>query len=319
MRMLLCGVAFAAAGVAGSARACEYCLIGQGISPLQTQNGAGIKIGQRYSLLDRVYEGNDKVHNPGVREKYWTTEIGGFYSFTDRFLVLLNVPLRKTRGDGELVEGPGGVLEREDSTGDATGLGDVSVLGRYTVFSRHTLDATTLVAAVAGVKLPTGNTHQHSDQGEYLDAHLQLGTGSTDALFGFSVTHVVGRYTLSGNLLASLPGKGDTGGASHRFGTSINYDITGKYRLVPSVIGQSTQEWFVSLGVNGEYRRHEKLAGETLADTGGQTIYLTPGLQYVPGPHWVLEGTYQYAVYHDLNEAQLGENYKAFVAATYLF
>ena len=115
MKILFRTLAFALACAASSAHACEYCLIGQGISPLETQNGAGLKLGQRYTLLDSVYEGSDKVDNPGVKEEYWTTEIGAFYSITDRFLVLLNVPLRKTRGDGELVEGPDGAPEREGS------------------------------------------------------------------------------------------------------------------------------------------------------------------------------------------------------------
>jgi hypothetical protein len=306
-------------GAASGAHACEYCLISQGISPLQTQNGAGIKLAQRYTLLDSVYAGHHKVDNPGVKEEYWTTELGAFYSFTDRFLMLLNVPLRKTKGDGELVEGPDGEPEREDSTGDATGLGDVSVLGRYTLFARHTLATSTLVAGVAGIKFSTGSTDQHNDQGEFLDSHLQLGTGSTDMLLGLSATHALGRYTLSANLLAAFPGKGETGDTSHKFGTSVNYDITGKYRLTPSVIGASSNQWFASLGVNGEYRRHEKLGGEKLDDTGGQTIYLTPGIQYVAGSHWVLEGAYQYAVFHDLNETQLGEDYKVFASVTYLF
>jgi hypothetical protein len=34
---------------------------------------------------------------------------------------------------------------------------------------------------------------------------------------------------------------------------------------------------------------------------------------------WVFEATYQYAVYHDLNETQLGEDYRVFGSATYLF
>jgi Putative MetA-pathway of phenol degradation len=319
MKALIRSLALACLGAVSTGHACEYCLISQGISPLLTQNGAGIKAGQRYTLLDSVYEGSDKVHNPGVKEEYWTTELGAFYSLTERFLILVNAPIRKTKGDGELVEGPGGEPEREDSSGDASGLGDVSLLGRYTLYTRHTLDSTTLLAGVAGVKLPTGSTNQHNDDGEYLDAHLQLGTGSTDLLFGMSLTHVIGRYTLSSNLLAAFPGDGETGDMSHRFGNSLNYDLTGKYRLAPSVIGASTSEWFASFGVNGEYRRHEKLDGEKVGDSGGHTVYLTPGIQYQPGPHWVLEGTWQYAVYHDLNETQLGEDYKVFAGATYLF
>ena len=101
-------LAFAAAALVNSAEACDYCLISRGISPLLVQNGAGLKFSQRYTRLDNVYSGDDKVDNPGVKEQYWTTELSGFYGFTERFLVLLNVPLRKTRGEGELVEGPGG-------------------------------------------------------------------------------------------------------------------------------------------------------------------------------------------------------------------
>ena len=120
--------------------ACDYCLLGQGISPLQTQNGAGLRIAQRYTLLDSVYAGTDEVSNPGVKEKYWATDVAGFYSVNDRLLVLVNAPIRKTDGDGELTEGPSGEPEREDSTGGASGLGDVSLLARYRLFGRHALD-----------------------------------------------------------------------------------------------------------------------------------------------------------------------------------
>ena len=103
--------------------ACDYCLLGQGISPLQTQTGAGIRVSPRYTLLDSVYDGDNEVSNPGVKEKYWTTDVAGFYSLNERLLLLVNAPLRKTDGDGELVDGPNGEPEREDSTGGASGLG----------------------------------------------------------------------------------------------------------------------------------------------------------------------------------------------------
>jgi hypothetical protein len=299
--------------------ACDYCLLGQGISPLQTQNGAGLRIAQRYTVLDSVYEGTDEVSNPGVKEKYWATDVAAFYSVNDRLLVLVNVPLRKTDGDGELADGPNGEPEREDSTGGASGLGDVSVLARYRLFGRHTLDSSTLVAGVIGVKLPTGSTDQHNDQGEYLDSHLQLGTGSTDALLGLSVDHAIDRFSLSGNVLIALTGDGETGHESHQFGNSVNWDVTTKYRISPAVTGETPDAWFVSFGLNGEARDHEHLGGDRVADSGGHTVYVTPGVQFVLAETWVFEATYQYAVYHDLNETQLGEDYRVFGSATYLF
>jgi len=302
-----------------SANACDYCLISQGISPLQSQTGAGLRIGQRYTLLDTVYDGDNKLANPGVKEKYWTTELSGFYSLSDRFMVLATLPVRKTEGDGELITGPGGEPEREDITGGATAPGDVSLLGRYTLYSRHTLDSTLLLAGVLGVKLATGDTNRRADQGEYLDAHLQPGTGSTDLLLGASVSYALGRYTISTNLLAAFPGKGETGDESHRFGDSINYDVTGKFRVTPAVIGATSDAFFISLGVNGEYRDREKLDGTTESDTGGHTIYITPGVQYQISAHWIFEAAYLHAVYHHMNETQLGENYKLYGSATYLF
>jgi hypothetical protein len=312
--------ALLASAIAGTpALACEYCLIGQGISPLQTQTGAGLRIAERYTLLDNVYAGDSKLANPGVTEEYWTTELTGFYSVSDRLTVLATLPYRKTEGDGELVAGAGGDPEREDITGGARAIGDLSLLGRYTLLSRHTLDATTLLAGVLGVKLHTGDTDRYGDQGEFLDAHLQPGTGSTDLLLGVSVNHAVGRYAVSANVLASIAGKGKTGDLSHRFGNSINYDVTGKYRVSPDITGASPNALFISLGINGEYRNREKLDGVTVPDSGGQTLYLTPGLQYQVAAHWIFEATWQYAVYHDLNEMQPGENYKLFGSATYLF
>jgi hypothetical protein len=303
----------------GPVHACEYCLIGQGISPLQSQTGAGVRIAQRYSLLDRVYAQDDKRPNPGVSEEYWTTEFSGFYSFTDRLLLLATLPYRKTIGDGELVTAPSGDPEREDTTGSASALGDLSLLGRYTLVTRHTLDSTTLVAGLLGVKLPTGATDLHGDQGEYLDAHLQPGTGSTDLLLGLSVNHATGRLSVSANLLASITGKGETGDLAHRFGNSLNYDLTGKYRVSPSVAGASANALFVSLGINGEYRRREQLDGAPVPDSGGHTVYLTPGVQYRVAAHWIFEATYQQPVYHKLNELQLGETRKVFGSASYLF
>ena len=231
----------------------------------------------------------------------------------------MNAPLRKTDGDGELVDGPNGEPEREDSTGGASGLGDVSVLARYRLFARHSAAGSTLIAGVVGIKLPTGSTDQHNDQGEYLDSHLQLGTGSTDALLGVSLDHAFERASFSANVLSRSTGDGETGDQSHQFGNSVNYDVTAKYRIAPATNEPERNAWFISLGINGEAREHEHLGGDRVADSGGHTVYVTPGLQWVVASRWIVEATYQYAVYHDLDETQLGEDHRILAGATYLF
>ena len=72
------------------------------------------------------------------------------------------------------------------------------------------------------------------------------------------------------------------------------------------------------MGINGEYREREQLDGETVPDSGGNTLYVTPGIEYVHGGDWIVEVIYQYAVHHNFNETQLGENYKVYASLTHL-
>lgn len=82
-----------------TALACDFCLMHQGISPLETLNGAGIRITQRYTRLDSVFQGTDEVSNPGALEEFWTTDVSGFYSVSEGLLLMANIPFRVTHGD----------------------------------------------------------------------------------------------------------------------------------------------------------------------------------------------------------------------------
>lgn len=186
--------AVVAAFAAPPALACEFCLLSQGISPLQSVNGAGMRISPRYTVLDEVYQGTRELPNTAkVAERFVTTEFTGFYSFNEKLTLIGTLPMRSTEGRGEVGTGLAGDADFETDTGGAEGVGDLSVLARYTFFEHHSLAATTLLAASAGLKLPTGDTLGRNDVGNFMDAHTQLGTGSTDVFLGLSASHAVGR------------------------------------------------------------------------------------------------------------------------------
>lgn len=304
----------------GSAIACDFCLLSQGISPLDTLNGAGVRINERYTVLDKVYMGTEKIENPGAKEEYWTTEFTGFYSVSEDIMLLAVVPFKKTRMNGELIVNADGTVAADSSMrGGEFGLGDVALLGRYTFFKKHAIDATTSAAGLLGVKFPTGKTNGKTDDDmEFLDSHLQLGTGSTDFLLGLSFSHSVQRLSLSANLLGTITTEGKFGDTKHQFGNSLNYDLTAKYRVYPGALASGPQ-LFLSLGVNGELRGREKAEGVEDPNSGGHTIYLSPGVQVIIMPHWIFELSCQYAIYHDLYGIQGGENYKVNSGVTYLF
>jgi hypothetical protein len=295
------------------------------MSPLETVKGAGIRVSERYSLLNSIYNGTNEVDNrssKGVsaKEEYWTTEVTGFYSVNPDLTLLAVLPYKKTSMDGHFhVHGNGSYGWHADK-GKQSGLGDISVLGRYTFFKTHTVETTTSLAGLAGIKFATGKTDGKTDDGaDYLDSHLQLGTGSTDYVIGVSVSHAAGRFSVSANVLDVIPTEGEYGDTKHQFGNTLNYDITGKWRVHPAAFAPSSAQVFLSLGLNGELRGKEKENGAELANSGGHTIYLAPGVQVTAAPHWVFELSYQHPVYHNLNGAQLGEDYKAVGSVTYLF
>jgi hypothetical protein len=301
------------------AAACDFCLMHQGISPLETLNGAGVRVNQRYTLLDSVFQGEHERPNPGAKEEFWTTDISGFYSPMEGLLLYANLPVRVTHGHGDVATAADGGVDLGTATGGDTGIGDASLLARYTFFRRHTLDSSLLLAVSGGLKLPTGATWGRDDNGNFLDAHTQLGTGSVDGLVGVSFNYALARVAISGGAFGSITSEGKFGDTNHQFGNSINYDLTGRYRLYPAMIGQSSTQVFASLGIDGEARERETEDGATVADSGGHTLYLSPGLQVNFAEHWTAEVSYHHAFYHSLNGTQLGEDYKIFGSLTYLF
>ncbi|MGE0486460.1 MAG: transporter [Gammaproteobacteria bacterium] len=325
--LLLC-----AALASASAEACDYCLLSQGISPLDTVNGRGLRLVQRYTELDSVYAGSRELDNPGAQETYHTTEVTGFWSARPWLTLIGVVPFRVTTVDGHL-EHVGGhhhddeedhdhhdepddadpaVRAVEDQHGGDGGLGDISLLARARVFQQHTLDSTTTVALLAGVKLPSGNTDGRADNGAYLDAHLQLGSGATDGLFGAALQYVRGRWALNGNVLGALRGQGEAGAHDYDYGDSLNYDLTVRYRVGPAVPGEGPRRWFLSCGLGGEVRGKEIEAGSRIDDSGGHVLFVQPGMQLGIGSRWTFELGAQVPVHHDLAGTQLGEDLKVF-------
>ena len=306
--------------VASSGQACDFCLLSQGISPLDTMTGAGMKISERYTVLDQVYQGTSEKTNPGAKETHWTTELTGFYSITPQFMVMGVVPYKKGRTSGEPDMAMTPPMLVTMMAGDASGLGDVALLGRFTFLKSEAPDATDILAAMFGIKFATGRTDAKTSDGmNYLDSHLQPGTGSTDYLFGLSYSHALQRLSLSANVLGTMTTEGKFGETKHQFGNALNYDVTGKYRIAPEAFTPTRPQWFVALGINGEVRERETEDGVTVADSGGNTTYLSPGIQVVFAPHWVVDISYQHAVYHNLYGTQLGETYKVVTGVTYLF
>jgi hypothetical protein len=285
-------------GVRQWTNACDFCLAAQGISPLEV-GSTGLRIDLRYLRVGTAYHDGEKSDNEERElETHLTQQFSFFYMLTPELSATAIVPFPRRHGealneDGLLV------------TGNQFGIGDVALLLRVKPFVDHSMTSTAILSLTAGVKLPTGSTSGKDSEGELLDAHVQLGTGSTDYLLGASGFITWGRMAGIVNLLGSIATEGAHG---HRFGSTLNYEATLRYRVLPEEYAET--QLFAALGVAGEWRGRESLDGILDEDSGGNVTYIAPGLQLFFTPSLSLEASLQYPVIHGLHGHQLGEDFR---------
>ena len=280
------------------------------VGAVNSSNGGVYKPGQLGFVLkyfyydqDQLYQGTDKVDffppKPGqkparkcfqrtVHKSQLTIRAG----LLERFDTRLIIPVF----DKE--------MKRSSSTMDFTddnfGLGDIRLIGRYQLLSQKR-DPLNLALGV-GLKMPTGETGAEDDKGNCLPGFLQTGSGSWDPFFEVGAHKVVGRHWFSGHLSYLLTTEGELGESDFERPDVFNYNLAYALALHKLVDLQ--------LELNGQVKGMARLDGETVANSGGHIVYLTPGLhfKFYKGMHFGL--CVPIAVYHDLNGTQLAENFR---------
>ncbi len=318
---------------------CDYCLLTQGVSPLETSRGVGLRLDERYTRLSTLFVNGNRVDHTNDLETYWTTQVTAFYSLTSRLTLTAVVPFSRRferEGDENVPEAAGartprqlpglfktggvnsvaGVLHGGDGApGSSFGLGDITLLARYQLFQRHSLASTLTVALQGGLRLPTGKTTAVNSAGETLTAHIQPGTGAFTYMAGLSASYAVKRVSITANGLVGLPTRGEVGDDSYEYGNSITYDTSIRYRLSGSL--QNPLKVFATAGIAGEYREQELFNQEPVDGTGGHTVYVTPGIQFFFNPV-IFEFSFWQPVIQNLDGEQLGETFKTYASFTFL-
>ena len=182
-------------------------------------------------------------------------------------------------------------------TRDTAGLGDLVLFGRYTVFEDNAPGRTLRAAPFLGVKTPTGK-HDEGDAFGRLPPTLQLGTGSTDPFAGIVATYQTLDFQIDAQ--ASFRDNRESGGVE--FGDVARVDASLQYRLLPRDFSGGGVPSFLYGVLETNWMRQDKTSidGNEDPDTGGTTLFLAPGLQYVTRK-WIFEGAVQVPVVQNLN------------------
>ena len=259
-----------------------------------------------YNAINDLVSFSDKLDD-GTRSRTTQSSIIELnYGFNQRFSFTGVVPfIRQTR----TIQGYNG-SENHTST---MGLGDVVFLVKYRLFDPEKLLKTDWVIG-AGPKLPTAKTNFTNNQGLVLPADMQPGSGSIDGIFW--------SYFLRSRLLNN-PNLGLAAVTSFRYsGENRNCNTTQTY--------QFGNEFQFSLGLNynfflrwpvdvfsfARYRFQDEdiIDGGVFPSSGGQWVYVIPGININFSPEWSMRLTGDIPVYRKLEGTQLTTSAK-FTAA----
>jgi hypothetical protein len=182
------------------------------------------------------------------------------------------------------------------------------VIGRYAGLSDEKN-----VGVQLGLKLPTGSYKKTFSggaiSGDPLDRGLQPGTGTTDVIVGaFRFAPVSQNWDYFAQAMAQLPLNSRD---HYRPGNALNVNFGFRYMNFGGV--------FPQLQINGRVSAKDSGANATPDDSGGRTIYLSPGATVAITEKIKAYGFIQLPIYQNLNGYQLAPKYTVSVGTRFEF
>jgi hypothetical protein len=286
------------------------------------------------TLLANV--GNDVHGLQSIESRSFAISAG----VTNDFMVSVRFPWVRRTGirEGVLQDAPPVVEGEEEPAplrtvhdrGSTSGFGDITTLAQYRFL--NSTRSGTQAALLFGFKAPTGKTNAIDPFGELFEAEFQPGSGSWDGLFGFAFSQrLAPAWSVHANVLAVAT---STGTQDTNLGNRFLYNAALAYRLFgetagvphshdplaayahaghshgPTVArrrGAEVAHPHVALDafveVNGEWHDKQRTAGIVDPNSGGNTVYVSPGLRLTV-ENWSSYILVGFPVVNDLNGIQ---------------
>lgn len=249
--------------------------------------GRGVRTFVKVVRMDKLLQDGEEIPDPMDR------------SMTV-FIYPLVVPFNLTSTTQIGVIAPFLTKDLKSNTGDnsQSGFGDATVFLKQLVIQVDRRAETFRVAVKGSVKFPTGDN----------DNAPPLGSGSVDYGFSAVAGWVKSRWGLYGETIYAV--NTSNGGAD--FGDRFAYNAAVGYRLLPSRYTHYPQPQLnVYIELNGSVVAHTEVDGVENPDSGGSTLFLSPGIQYVGGRRWLIEASVQLPLSDEPNGTQLGTSWTA--------
>jgi hypothetical protein len=233
----------------------------------------------------RLYQGGNKISDSPDRSILATAvPVVVPYNVTSDLLVgavlpLLNVRSRSTAGSVT-----------------STGLGDISIFAKHVFVQIDDLQETFRIIGKAGLKFPTGSKNLIPP----------LGTGSWDASIGTVAGWIGKRVGLYGDVSYTFNGSSE----GYSYGNMFSYNAAVGFRLSPAVYeAYPSTQWNLYLEALGKYVGKDAINDVDNENSGGHTLMLAPGLQWIPSRVLLAEVAVQFPAFQSPNGTQLGTSF----------
>ncbi|WP_217426434.1 transporter [Candidatus Methylobacter favarea] len=203
------------------------------------------------------------------------------YGITDDLTLGLRIPYVLRSG----VRSPNEEGDAVNKQGDPSGFGDVSVFGQYRFF--HSADNLNHASLVIALKTPTGETGVQNNQGNSFETHHQPG-GAWSPSAGLSFTRAMGSFSFDTSVLYTVATQG---AQKTDLGDIFGYNFALSYAFGAPVrnaffSSSNNAPWTAVLELNGEWQDQQKTDGLKDPNSGGHSVFISPGVRYSGGKSW---------------------------------
>jgi hypothetical protein len=239
-------------------------------------------------------------------ETFLQPSIFAAYGITDDLTLGLRIPYVMRSNVRSPDEDGGEILKQ----GDSNGFGDVSFFGQYRFY--HSDDNLNHASLIVGLKTPTGQTGENTKQGDNFETHHQPGSGSWSPSFGLSFTRAMGQFSFDTSVLYTVATTGtrkvDLGDIfGYNFALSYAFGAPARNNFFSS---SNNAPWTAVLELNGEWQDYETAAGQIDPNSGGHTMFISPGIRYSGGKNWNTALSIGAPILTDTNGYQTDPDYR---------
>jgi len=329
-RVLLFGlILWLARGASG----CDLCAIYNADTATgQSGSGFSLNVAEQYIPYRTVQRNGHELPPSSLDQMYLDqsmTHIVPTWSFSRRFSASVSLPViyQRYREMHLLAAAP----FVETTSGEQTGIGDLSLIGRCMVFHGSKGQAAATVNLLAGVKFPTGNPywlkkeveltreldalygpgHDHAISGIHF-SDLAFGSGSYDGVFGLTVNTRWSRLFCNGQFQYYLRTPGESG---YEYGDE--WMISGG----PGAFLFLHESFTLSLQclVSYDQMDSDTLVGRENPNSGMTAIYLGPQVNLTFGERLSVNGGVDLPVSIENNGLQNVPDYRVHAGISFRF